>query len=328
MKFLFIIISFFIIILSSCDTERTIYIGNNTPIIPHLVLNGLVYTNNDTSYFHITESRPIYRDTALISNDNKSGYNIIKDAAFNLTVNGKPNYLKYNQIDSAYVFIGKLKEGDKIAIQAAHKDLNIKSVAVLPSMPEVISIDTSSFQRIEQGYLKNYLLFKVKIKDKSINNDFYRLTINDKYTTYWNENIISSNSYYTDDPVLKDGYTGSISNININWPASIYNYYSIFRDVRFSDKEYTLTFYIDSFALYDKATEEDENTKYIAKRHLTIGLQSISEDLYKYYSSLQRNRQVSSDKVTEPVIVHTNINGGLGILGTCNEIKIFEYKNF
>lgn len=328
MKFSFIIISFFTILLSSCDTERIVH-TNSIPTSTNLVLNGIVYANNDTSYFHITESRPIYRDTATLGNDNKSGYSIIKDATFSLTINGTTNYPEYDHIDSAYVFIGHLKEGDKINIQAGHKDLVIKSMATLPSAPKVTSVDTTSFQRIENGLLKKYLMFKLTIKDKPESTDYYRLLVQDKYTNSWNDNIISSNSYYTDDPVLKDGYTGEINNQNINWVASRYNHYSVFRDVRFSNQEYTLTFYVDSFSLYDKPTEEkEEQTQYIPKRHLSISLQSISEDLYRYYSSLQRNLQMHDDKVTEPVIVHTNIRGGLGILGACNEIKVFEYKNY
>lgn len=320
MKKIFVIISFFTILFSSCDTERIVYI-DNTPINPHMVLNALAYAGNDTSYFYITESRPIYRESV----NNTLKYDIIKDATLSLTVNGETDYIKYNDIDGAYIFIGKLKEGDKINIQATHKERNINSVAILPSPPEVISIDTASFQRIENGSLKNYLMFKLKIRDKFGSNDYYRLLINNRYTNYAGEYMHSSNSYYTDDPILKDGYTGIINDPDLNLPASVYNYYSVFRDVRFSDKEYTLTFYVDSYSLYEKPTEETEkNPTFIPKRHLIISLQSISEDLYKYYSSLQRSLQVTN----EPLIVHTNINGGLGILGTCNEIKVFDYKNF
>ncbi len=328
MRKLFVILSLITILFSSCDFEKVVDIGS-VPITPHLVLNGLLYANSDASYFYITKSRPIYsRDRIATGINYDWGYDIIENADFSLSVNGNASHLKYSRADSAYILFGKLKEGDKVNVQSLYNGQELQSMAILPPAPEVVSVDTASFNRIEYGRLKNYTMFKLTIKDMPGRNDYYRLLVNNefyylegdtiqKYSPYYS-------SYYSNDPVLTDGYMGSTNNSDIGLASSVYNYFSVFRDVRFAGKEYTLSFYVDNSVSYWYGPEEADSIK----RYLTVRLQSISEDLYKYYSSLQRSRQASSDKVSEPVVVHTNINGGLGILGACYEIKVFEYKNF
>ncbi len=312
------------IFFSSCVYERVVDIGN-IPIAPHLVLNGLVQAGNDTSYFYLTESRAIYGDTTTMWDRDKSGFTMIRDAHFNLNINGDTHRVEFSRADSVYIFIGKLNAGDDINIQISQNDRHINTKTILPSAPEILSVDTARFQRIESGNLRKYIMFKIKMKDRPGSKDYYRLIVNEVYLSYsfwdgYTHYYYYSNSFYTDDPVLKDGYTGTSGNSDIGLTSSVYNYYAVFRDVGFADQEYTLSFYVDDLG------EEYQDDYYNGRERLYVGLQSISEDLYKYYSSLQRNRQLAWDNISEPVMVHTNINGGLGILGTCNEVKLFEYK--
>ncbi|MDL2215173.1 DUF4249 domain-containing protein [Dysgonomonas sp. OttesenSCG-928-M03] len=320
MKSLLILFLSFIFF-SSCVYERVIDIGD-IPIAPHLVLNSLVQAGNDTSYFYLTESRAIYGDTTTVWDRDKSGFTMIRNADFNLNINGNTHHVEFSHADSAYVFIGKLHGGDDVSIQISQNKRNINTKGILPSVPEVLSVDTARFQRIESGNLRKYIMFKIKIKDRPGSKDYYRLMINGVYYYQWNNeyNYYNSNSFYTDDPILKNGYTGTSGNSDIGLASSVYNYYSVFRDVGFADQEYTLSFYVDDF------DEESGNNYSNGREYLYVGMQSISEDLYKYYSSLQRNRQLAWNNISEPIMIHTNIDGGLGILGTCNEVKLFEYK--
>lgn len=316
MKKLFIILSI-IIVFSSCDFERTINIGE-IPITPHMVINGLIYANADTSYLYITESRPIYRDSVDIWNNTKSGYKIIKNVDIDFRINDTHRSIKYIAEDTAYVSIGKIVAGDKVSLESVYNNQKIKSIALLPHAPEVISVDTIHISRIENNNLKEFIVFKVKIKDKPGSKDYYRLLVNNKLLYYSNGHLQDySGSYYSNDPVLIGNFTDT------NMGLSNRNDYSIFRDVSFEGKEYTLTFDVDKYSPQESLIDDRKDMW-----HLTVKLQSISEDLYKYYSSRQRGSQNWWDKVTEPVLIHSNIEGGLGILGACNEIQVFEYKNF
>lgn len=327
MRKLFIILSLTTILFSSCDLEKVVDIGG-VPITPHVVLNGLLYANSDTSYFYMSKSRPIYnRDTLNSGMNDKWGYDIINDAEFNLSLNGNTSYLKYSDSDTAYILLARLKEGDKVNLKSYYKGKELEAMAILPPAPQVVSVDTASFNRIEYGRLVNYTMFKLTIKDIPARDNYYRLLVNNRFFYLKGDTIrehFTYSSYYSNDPVLTDGYKGSPINSNTGLASSVYNNFSVFRNATFAGKEYTLSFYVENSAYYWYFPEDSVTMK----RHLTVRLQSISEDLYKYYSSLQRSQQVSSDKVSEPIVVHTNIHGGLGILGACNEIKVFEYKNF
>ncbi|GEM_PF-2221141 len=320
MKKSFMIISLLCFLFPSCDFQRVVDIGG-IPVNPHLVLNGLVYTDRDTSYFYITKSRPVYNDTIPIW-DNKRGYEIIENADFTFLVNGEKRNVKYSLSDSAYIFVGRLHKSDKITIQVDHNGNEINSETLLPAAPQVISIDTVRVKRIQYGTPRDYMMFKLKMKDNPDKNDYYRLLVNVKYYSWIDGEVYSNSSgaYYTNDPVLTSGFTEEFENSELGLVSSAYNYFSVFRDVIFQDEEYTLIFYVDINFLYMDNSYYD-----IEEWILSVRLQSISEDLYKYYSSLQHSRSSSSDKVTDPVVVHSNINNGLGILGACNEIKVFEY---
>jgi hypothetical protein len=325
MKKIFILIPIIVLALSSCEYERTIYL-DDIPITPHLVLNSLVGTDSDTAYFYITESVAIYSGNASpgVNDYVEPDYPIIEDADFSLTVNGEKRSIEYNYDESAYILVGKLHEGDRVDVAVKHKNREIRSEAVLPAAPEIISLDIDTVTRIENGYYpEDYIKFELRIKDHPGRKDYYRLLVNNDF--YFLEDgtpeqyIYYVVPYYTNDPVLTEGYNGTVPETSTGvWHQSfISNYYSVFRDALFAGEEYTLTF----FVLLDSYAADDG-------RRIAVRLQTISEDLYKYYSSLQRNLQTGMDNVSEPAAIHTNIIGGLGILGACNEVKAFEYKNF
>jgi len=323
MKKSFIIIFILCILISSCEFEKTIDIGE-IPITPHLVLNGLVFSEKDTNYFYVTKSRPIYSDSIQIWDSSKSLFSILDNAEVISEVNGVKRPVRYSASDTAYILVGKLHETDKIDIYVMHNGEQINSQAVIPSVPQVISLDTATVKRIENGYPQSYIRFKLKIKDHPGNKDYYRLLINN-YSYYWiGDNRYSNynyNQYYTSDPVLTNGYPDSNSGGGLI--SSVYNYFSVFRDVMFEGQEYVLTFYINKYDTYTGGDPEIKN-----EFDISVKLQTISEDLYKYYSSLQNSWVSSSNQGSEPFIVYSNINEGFGIMGACNEVTVFEYRNY
>ena len=69
-------------------------------------------------------------------------------------------------------------------------------------------------------------------------------------------------------------------------------------------------------------------SKYIEvkiKRDYIITLQQISKDLYLYLKT--RSASGGDDFLSEPVQVHNNIIGGLGVLGSyASVVKVIEIK--
>lgn len=98
--------------------------------------------------------------------------------------------------------------------------------------------------------------------------------------------------------------------------------YNVFSDELIDGKTHTITFaYAQPFytiidSSYKSWTVGDE-------RSVTIDLQAISKSYYLYLVSLKA-LESSDPFMSEPVQIYTNINGGLGILGTrTNKLRKF-----
>ena len=94
------------------------------------------------------------------------------------------------------------------------------------------------------------------------------------------------------------------------------NDYRIFDDDIFDGREYTLNIsfnpnsYIPNFPGGNVPTRTDD--EYVFK------LVTLSEEAFKYLKSRTLYAYSGSDPFSEPVSVHTNVDGGLGILGGFN----------
>ncbi|MDR3060445.1 MAG: DUF4249 domain-containing protein [Prevotella sp.] len=316
MKRLFYIILIISISAPSCQFEREVE-TNIKPIEPHLVLNSLLFTERDSSYFYLTKSRSAFYETDTTWwGMQKKDFEYIGDAKFQLQVNGTTFNLKYSLKDSAYIYPAKLSSDDNIEVMVNQKDGELKSKAILPFPPSVLSVDTSKIHKLVNNVENDYLQFEVKIKDYPGQSNYYRLLVNMKIPYYGWVGWWNSQQYYTDDPVLKNGMPSNVDDPDFNLIRFPENYLSIFRDMLFEGDEYTLTFYIDyPYELFSN----NESGGFIL-----IKLQSISEDLYNYYFSLQRNQYLGNE-FNEPIVVFNNIEGGLGILGTCSETTVFNF---
>jgi len=320
-----IIIAFlFTILFISCDNEKIIYIDDDLSIAPRIVLNSVLNTESDTSYFYLTKSRPIFGSKTETEQVNKSGYPMIDNAELHLIINNKQYTAGYSKKDSAYILPGRLQIGDHVLAKVIYEDKEIKSETVVPASPEVISLDTSRIQRVEDSSIIDYVMFNIKIKDNPETKDFYRLSIKwdlydldcgteydhpDYYYYYYYGN------YYTNDPLLMNAN----NNIYDDWSYRQYmDGYPVFRDVTFSGKEKTLTFYLRHYTLYAEHFSENQNIK----NRIRIFIETTSEDLYKYYASF---KNMDASDVSETHLVHSNIEGGRGIFGACNRVKVFEY---
>ena len=51
---------------------------------------------------------------------------------------------------------------------------------------------------------------------------------------------------------------------------------------------------------------------------LFLELRSVTEEYYRYFAGLSRQKQSSDSPFSEPVIIYDNIDGGLGIFAGYN----------
>jgi hypothetical protein len=234
-----------------------------------------------------------------------------------LLINGVSHKLNYSKKDSAYIYSSKLKSEDNIEIVVNQKEGELRSETTLPKPPSILSVDTVKVNRTIHDSERELLQFKVRIKDDPDQANYYRLII-DEWTSWYGGSWYDP-QYYTEDPVLTQGVPDEIESPDFDFIKYPTNYLSIFRDKLFEGREHTLIFYID----YPSAILSDE---YDEKGSLSVKLQSITEDLYNYYFSLQRNKFMQENDYNEPIVIFCNIRGGLGILGAGNETTAFHFE--
>ena len=161
------------------------------------------------------------------------------------------------------------------------------------------SNDTQVYDTI--GKSRNYdCEFKIKMKDKGNEKNYYRLAVVRKSTfegesgyefVHITDNI--DPEAYSSDPLQTEDDS---------------NPFCVFSDDIINGKEYTLKFKLSQnvITFYNRPKE--------TKQELIIALQQISKDYYLY---LRTRAVANEDNVfSEPVQIHCNIKNGLGVFGS------------
>jgi hypothetical protein len=197
--------------------------------------------------------------------------------------------------------------------------------ATLPDMVPVIGLDTIENQQVD-GYLLKEA--KVRFSDPGGNNNFYRMAVRSTEGLYYGNKTVpwspevpvtvfeSDRSYASDnDPVI----TPRKEDQDL-FDMQVQNTYHIFSDELISGKEYALTLEMNNRL---------PDTDYYEFSVLDFELQSITEDLYMYLLTTSAHMQTNDAYITEPVLVYTNIENGLGVVGALSSstitLKIGEY---
>jgi hypothetical protein len=323
------IIALFILVSCEKDIE---FPGETTK--PLLVINSLA-TTDSTLTIRITKSKFFLEDDGP--------FETVSNASVSIKVNGTPVSNIVNRGDGLYTcsYIPKPADLVRIEVKAPGMD-DAYTEQEIPETVEIIGIDTTRKIYDEQpiigggygGYGNNYtddyynydtigyysmhqFDIKLKFKDKPDVNNYYRLavrtksiiddsTYNEEYIYFDFYDIVSGNSTNSDDMDFLDfGYSN--------------NDYNIFSDELFDGEIYPLKFRFGvSKARMLPGHEED--SKYvrdfsnIKKIEVYVDLQSISKSYYLYMKTI--SNYSGENYFSEPVQIHNNIKGGIGIFGS------------
>ncbi len=216
---------------------------------------------------------------------------------------------------------------------------SIYSSALLPELVNITNIDTQliveKFDEYDYGmepewiYEKRILKTKISFTDPPNEENFYRLVVQQDYGFYKGDKslpynsetpvLLTYNSYAwidSEDPLLNPDEEEDILGDNTG------NDYNVFSDEKISGKDYELSFDLNFNGTY-------VDTTYHEFTHFTIQLQSISKELYYYLISYSNHKNRDGDFFSEPFLVYTNVENGLGVFGAFNStgrsIKFGEY---
>jgi len=164
---------------------------------------------------------------------------------------------------------------------------------------------------------------RIRFKDAPNVKNYYRL-------------ILKGRSYYEDGKIVEntinltsDDLVFGSNNTDILGVSTWYFIYNEFNDQLFDGKTYELKTraYFQRTKLIKKPNTSKPTTigtDTITRQELIVVLQSISESYYHYLKTIAAN-QSGEDFFSEPVQIYSNIQNGLGILGSyTSSSKVFE----
>ncbi len=169
----------------------------------------------------------------------------------------------------------------------------------------------------ENNYYRFYAFAKRGIELKIMNNHHYGGGFSE-YGSYGNpENQFNPDDFIPSDTIVEMAdFTGFLASydplLNRNASTDILGteseFTNMFSDELINGKNYTLSFYyLANRPLY---------TEFGEYLQTDIILETISEELFLYMKSADRQYQTSHNEFSEPTPVFSNITGGLGVFGS------------
>lgn len=307
----------------ACQTEIE-FSGKETA--PLLVVNSIL-TPDSIIQVRVTESKFFLEDD--------SRFNEVKNATVKIWVNDTEIPVLTHEGNGLYVSSYRPKAGDKIKITAKNdKYAEVHSYTEIQQSIPVTAVDTT-YKITDKYPIVNYnnavmdtigynynvkLDMKFHFKDPQEVENFYRIKLT--VVDYLANGIRVNNYQYfgSDDPVFK---TTSEEGIFGELDGGSYRQNYIFSDALFNGKEYGLKVFTDFFTYnYTESTspkdEDPNNPNKLVKKELVLELQSISKSYYLYLKTLEASNGNDIGLFSEPVQIHNNIVGGIGLFGSYN----------
>jgi hypothetical protein len=286
-----------------------------------LVLNGL-FTPDSLVKVNLSESR-FFLDPSM-------GFKRIDDAIVELwKADSKIETLK-NTGNGFYRGTYIPVTGDNLRITASCDGLDpIECSTEIVSPPTVLSVDTANYLEERQYWGWNeeeqsidttkYILsissdINIRFNDTKNISDFYRISL--YLRTYYTEGTEDYIMHFESDDVVFNTTGSDFSNAE----------YDIFNDELFDGKEYKLKIKTSGW-LTISSVDYHYLGEYI-RSELVVDFQHISQPYYMYLkTSLASNTDEMMQYFTEPILVYSNVTGGIGILGNyASSVYVFPLK--
>jgi hypothetical protein len=270
---------------------------------------------------HLSYSYPVFEPEFSYSQLTGAAVSLFRDGSFVESLTYRSPAPSGYEFDPAPAFsaYGSASEvpvpGSTYRIEASVPGYpDVSSEAIVPEAVPVMGLDTVTVVRADYDW--SYLSWKVTLRfsDPPDEENYYRLVVSQVYGFYTGDRFLPYSNEFpvvvaeigdiwveSDDPILSPGEDNSI------FGSGTPNTFSVFSDELVSGKQYGLDFYLEPFLYMEYDTAYHDFMMY------TIRLQSITKDLYLYLMTRSAQDVFGDDPFSEPVIVHSNIDGGLGI---------------
>ena len=288
----------FSMLFASCDIVVDLDIPEHERV---LVVNSILTTDSMINA-SISHSVGAF-DASSISYVNNATVEVYEDGILLGEMDEQVSY-SYNYMDEldstyAYNFNQNPVAGKIYSYEIVHPDYEaVRAETTVPAAVKLIVNDVTLLS--EEDYVKHYRV-RFSFNDASEDN-FYRLRLRNP-NTYYGFDYFESNdaSMISSAGVQSDG-------------ATFYGDEALFNDEMFNgtEKEISIDFFDSNKFFWGEEPDDDFETEY------TLELTSVSESYYTYIRSLRAHFDNQDQFIFagEPVQVFTNIENGLGVLGS------------
>jgi len=206
--------------------------------------------------------------------------------------------------------------GNTYSIQI-HKE-NFETITSTTKIPAKVAIKDTAIVPIsyidETGNVFSEI--SLTFTDPSDEINFYEIAVSDIAFNYDSSNYFYELSTY-DNILTSESYYPSLIRFDINKPK-----YLLFNDKSINGKEYTLRVY------YNPPQKTKDDNRYIAKHYISVHLRNVTEDYYKFKTSMIQHLYNKEEDILygmgEPINIISNVNNGYGLFaGFNNDIVSF-----
>lgn len=202
--------------------------------------------------------------------------------------------LEYSQ-NGFYVTENIFPESNKFyQIKVSAENFNsITAINSVPIAPAILNVENSIVENSDYGGSTE---LEISFKDQENVDNYYSLALMRTYPSGYSYNIW----FESEDVIFSGGSTISFEDESL-----FYGSQALFDDAIFDGKNYSLRIINNEYYYQDDAKIE-------------IVLTSLSKELFTYQKSIDAQRKAQDNPFSEPVFIHGNIEGGLGIFGGYN----------
>ncbi len=307
-----------------------------------LILNALLNSGNATHDIFLHERVDSY------GNKTYKGIKPVSGATVTCYVNGEAVAVatEYNDSENdhwydeyvlgtgKYILDVIFRPGDEVRIEARKGD---RTAYAEVTVPQAVEIELLDVRDAKVNYSNSSVVwgleYTVGIDDIKGKDTWFRVgnaprEMDMTYHFYYKDGtqiqpdgkdwfLDNAHLYIEEDPILNDGYMPEDRELLDNLSPT--NTYRVFTDSQFKDRKGEVKFSIDSrsysypyfYEEWEKATSVD------AILTQEICIETLSYDTYSYYRALNAAEVwgYQIDFISEPVIIPTNVVGGLGFVG-------------
>lgn len=289
---------------------------------PELTINSLIST--DTVLTVTVTSASSFKDFTIdeyidFADYERQNYNddivrqtVVQSARVVATVNDKDAYtLTYDAGNLNFRSDYRPKEGDRIRIEVAADGFPTASASAMVPTHQKLEIvdcqryyDPMSFETDTNTAQDTLARITLRLTDPAAETNFYRLKV--RSAGHLGDLYLFKDSFASSDIIFKNvglhkGYGG--------WAAGMSN---VFSDYLINGKTYEFTVETrlrETRPVLENGRSGPEN------KWVIVELQSLSPDFYRYLNSIWTYRITDRDAYSEAVAIHSNVDGGWGIVG-------------